>query len=79
MSYKTQMMKNHLGFAISCCVLFVSVAHPFLGASPDALIQCDCCGEGVVEINPPSDSQVENFKRNVYDKYLITSPIVFQI
>ena len=27
---------------------FVSVAHPFLGASPDALIQCDCCGEGVV-------------------------------
>ena len=53
MSYKTQMMKNHLGFAISCCGFFVSVAHPFLGASPDALIQCDCCGEGVVEIKCP--------------------------
>ena len=23
-------------------------------------------------VNPPSDSQVENFKRNVYDKYLKT-------
>lgn len=53
MAYKTQMMKSHTGFAISCCGFFVSVAHPFLGASPDALIQCDCCGEGVVEIKCP--------------------------
>ena len=50
MSYKTQMMKSHF---VSCCVFFVSVAHPFVGASPDALIQCDCCSEGVVKIKCP--------------------------
>ena len=27
--------------------------HPFLGASPDAMIQCVCCGQGVVEVKCP--------------------------
>ena len=29
---------------------FLSEKHPFLGASPDALIECNCCGQGVVEV-----------------------------
>ena len=29
---------------------FICVKHPFLGASPDALIECNCCGQGVVEV-----------------------------
>ena len=53
LAYKAQMVTNHGGFEISCCGFVVSAEHPFLGASPDALIQCDCCGQGVVEIKCP--------------------------
>ena len=30
--------------------LVVSTERPFLGASPDGIIQCSCCGKGVLEI-----------------------------
>lgn len=30
--------------------LHVDEIHPFLGASPDGLISCKCCGEGLIEI-----------------------------
>lgn len=33
--------------------LFVSTDHPNLGASPDGLISCECCGDGVLEIKCP--------------------------
>ena len=29
--------------------LFVCEDKPFLGASPDLLVECFCCGQGVVE------------------------------
>ena len=47
-------------------VFFVSVEHPFLGPSPDALIQCVCCGEGVVEIMYPLRAS-EKVHREVAD------------
>ena len=50
LDYKTKMASSHEGFTISGCGFFVSVEYPFLGASPGALIQCTCCGEGAVEI-----------------------------
>ena len=33
--------------------LVVSTERPFLGASPDGIIQCSCCGKGVLEIKGP--------------------------
>ena len=27
--------------------------HPEIGASPDGVIQCDCCGEGSLEVKCP--------------------------
>ena len=53
LAYKTQISPLHKGYKISRCGFFVSVEHLFLGASPDALIQCMCYGEGVVEIKCP--------------------------
>ena len=29
---------------------FISVDHPYIGASPDALVCCTCCGTGILEI-----------------------------
>jgi hypothetical protein len=34
------------GFAINS-------QHPFLGATPDGIISCDCCGKGALEIKCP--------------------------
>ena len=35
------------------CGLVLSQEHVFLGASPDVLVGCDCCGKGLVEIKCP--------------------------
>ena len=46
-------MKEHLNFTVKRTGLTVSEEYPFLAASPDALLSCDCCGTGVVEIKCP--------------------------
>ena len=65
LAYKTQMAPAHEGFTVSKCGFFVSVEHPFLGASPDALIQCMCCGQGVVEIKCPLCACETSFREAV--------------
>ena len=34
-------------------VLFLSSAYPYLGASPDGIVSCSCCGVGCLEIKCP--------------------------
>ena len=46
----TQHPKN---LNISDAALFVSLERPYIGASPDAIVTCDCCGKGTVEIKCP--------------------------
>ena len=33
--------------------LHVDVQYPYMGASPDGIINCECCGKGVLEIKCP--------------------------
>ena len=33
--------------------LFISMERPYIGASPDAIVSCECCGKGVVEVKCP--------------------------
>ena len=33
--------------------LFLSIEYPMLDASPDGLVQCTCCGEGLLEVKCP--------------------------
>lgn len=40
----------HKQSVIKLCGLFIDPDFPYLGASPDALVQCKCCGEGLLEI-----------------------------
>ena len=35
---------------VKLCGLFIDPDFPYLGASPDALVKCKCCGEGLLEI-----------------------------
>jgi hypothetical protein len=45
---------GHKSHVVHSCGLFVSKDCVFLGASPDGLTSCECCGQGIVEIKCPS-------------------------
>lgn len=45
--------KAHTEPVLSKCGLQVSSEKPYLAASPDAIIECLCCGKGVVEVKCP--------------------------
>jgi len=44
---------SHSNLRVTECGLFVDVDRAFLCASPDGLVTCDCCGEGLLEIKCP--------------------------
>lgn len=46
-------MKDHQGFIVSNSGLSINPKWPHLGASPDGMISCHCCGKGVVEVKCP--------------------------
>ena len=45
--------KNHSGLSFKSAGLFINPHYPYLGASPDGLVYCECCGDGVIEIKCP--------------------------
>ncbi|XP_060594190.1 uncharacterized protein LOC132748587 [Ruditapes philippinarum] len=47
------MKQTHTNLLIQQSGLWINPKYPFIGASPDGLVSCDCCGEGVVEIKCP--------------------------
>lgn len=51
--YKKEMEELHENFEIRDSGLVINPKYPFLGASPDAVASCHCCGEIVVEIKCP--------------------------
>ncbi len=51
--YEKEQKHKHSHFHISDSGLCVDVNYPHLGASPDGLVSCECCGEGLVEIKCP--------------------------
>ena len=47
------MCQVHENFKICDSGLVLDPDIPHLGASPDGLVSCDCCGEGCLEIKCP--------------------------
>lgn len=47
------MQELHVNFEIRDSGLVINPKYPFLGASPDAVPSCHCCGDIVVEIKCP--------------------------
>ena len=41
---------EHENFEVSGCGFFINHEYPFLGASPDGLVTCSCCFDGICEI-----------------------------
>ena len=45
--------KHNCMFVVHQCGLVIDPKYPFLGASPDGIVCCACCGKGVLEIKCP--------------------------
>lgn len=45
--------KYHVDIEVQQCGLFLCRSHPFLGASPDGIATCSCCGPRLLEIKSP--------------------------
>ena len=52
-AYNTYMQKSHSNVNVSSCGLHVSHETPFLGASPDGVLECDCHGKRLIEVKCP--------------------------
>ena len=44
---------EHENVRVENCGIFVSEDHPFIRATPDSIILCDCCGKQLVEVKCP--------------------------
>lgn len=51
--YSVLMKARHRGFSILKCGLHIHPEYPFIAATPDSLVKCDCCGTGVLEVKCP--------------------------
>ena len=51
--YNLEMKTVHENFEFRSSGLVIHPDHPFIGATPDGVVSCDCCGEGCVEIKCP--------------------------
>ena len=61
-AYKVQMLTSHEELIVTSTGFFISIEYPFLGASPDAIVKCNCCGLGVVEVKGPLCAQESSFE-----------------
>ena len=52
-TYQAMMTKKHENFKLNDAGLYIDYEDPFLGASPDGIVQCSCCGKGMVEVKCP--------------------------
>ena len=48
--YREEYRKKHVNACFEECGLFLDQNKSFLAASPDMLVACDCCGEGLLEV-----------------------------
>ena len=47
------MRDDHIDFTVVPTGLHVNPSFPHLGASPDGIVSCCCCGKGLLEIKCP--------------------------
>ena len=60
--YRTICEKEHDNFAIRECGIFVPTEYPFMGATPDAMVNCVCHGSGCLEIKCPHKHRKQTIK-----------------
>ena len=61
-AYIEVMGKEHNSFKITKVGLVLNANNPFIGASPDGLVKCLCCGKGTLEIKCPYSCREQSFE-----------------
>ena len=67
--YTKRMLKNHHEFSVADSGLSLNPKWPHLGASPDGVINCQCCSKGVMEIKCPYCRRNYDINDSVNDKH----------
>ena len=62
------MAEKHSNLKVRDTGLVISTNWPFLGASPDGIVCCDCCGHGVIEVKCPYCVRNKHLEDAVKDK-----------
>ena len=70
-AYVHKMQALHDEFTFECVRLFINPAFPHLGASPDGLVSCKCCGDGLVEIKCPYTHRLLDPNEYIDDKFYL--------
>ena len=73
------MRKKHSNFSIESSGLMIKPDYPHVGASPDGIVRCDCCGLGDLQIKCPYICRDQSFADAIMnDKtfYLISTDIL---
>ena len=70
--YKSIISVGHKQFKSNECGLFIDKEYSFLGASPDLVISCACCGKGICEIKAPESIKDQTPSMKNY-KHLVKS------
>jgi len=52
-AYTENAKQEHEEFQLSKAGLFVDIEMPYIGASPDGIIECKCHGRGALEVKCP--------------------------
>lgn len=66
--YVQEKTKCHNGLKVSESGLIVREDYPYLGASPDGIVECKCCGKGLLEIKCPYTLRNETVRDICKDK-----------
>ena len=62
--YMYMMKKDYTSFEVTECGLVIDPMFPFLGAIPDGLVTCGCCGNGSLEIKCHFSCRKKRIKRS---------------
>ena len=54
----------HRGLSVKSCGLMVSQAHPYMAATPDAMVTCQCCMPATVEVKCPYKARFGSIQDN---------------
>jgi hypothetical protein len=66
--YKASVKDDHFEFMMEKSGLVVNPEIPFMAASPDSVVTCDCCGRGVVEVKCPYSHRKATLEEAMQDK-----------
>ena len=66
-AYFSSIAADHSDLTVSDSGLVIHPQYPYLGASPDGLVNCSCCGSGVIEVKCPFSCVDRSFLESTND------------